>query len=91
MEAGIVAKNVLHDELGYFSDSDDDDYGLDETTRDRLIAHGRQDAAHTLINTMDLMKAISKLETSISWHFTIEEWSSLICIVLLALILWRVW
>ena len=41
------SKNVLHDELGYFSDSDETNaiYNLSDQTRDRLIAHTRQDAA----------------------------------------------
>ena len=39
------SKNVLHDDLGYFSDSDGTIYNLSDETRDRLIAHSRQDAA----------------------------------------------
>jgi hypothetical protein len=62
IENGEVAKNVLHEELGYFSDGKEIDYNLDEATRDRLITHGRQDAAHALGNTISLLVAVSKLE-----------------------------
>lgn len=42
-----LSKNVLHDDLGYYSDSADTNaiYNLSDETRDRLIAHSRQDAA----------------------------------------------
>ena len=42
-----LSKNVLHDDLGYYSDSADTNaiYNLSDETRDRLIAHIRQDAA----------------------------------------------
>ncbi|CCV06714.1 conserved hypothetical protein [Mesorhizobium metallidurans STM 2683] len=52
----MVARNILHEELGYFSDVQTS-YSLDEETRDRLIAHGRQDAAHALTNTIALMES----------------------------------
>jgi hypothetical protein len=50
----ITARNVLHSELGLFKD-EQRVYHLDEATRDRLLAHDRQDTAHTLLNTIVLM------------------------------------
>jgi hypothetical protein len=50
----ITARNVLHSELGLFKD-EQRVYSLDEATRDRLLAHERQDTAHTLLNTIVLM------------------------------------
>jgi hypothetical protein len=52
---GIVAQNVLHEDLGYFSDLPND-YGGDPSLICRLAAHARQDAAHALINTKAIME-----------------------------------
>jgi hypothetical protein len=60
----IIAKNVLHEDLGRF-DSFLQRYNLDEDTRDRLIAHARQDAAHALINTITLLEQIRALRHGI--------------------------
>lgn len=40
-----LARNVLKDDLGEFTNSDPTCYFYDDATRDRLIAHTRQDAA----------------------------------------------
>jgi len=40
-----MARNILADDLGEFSDSFKQDYEMDDITRDRLIAHARSDAA----------------------------------------------
>jgi hypothetical protein len=57
-----TAENVLHTDLGYFSDGAEIDYNLDEPTRDRLIAHGRQDAAHAVLIASDTSNEIAKLQ-----------------------------
>src|ERR1700682_3947552 len=57
----FTAKEILHEELGLRS-SHQPDYGFDQTTRDRLIAHTRKDAAHALLNTMTLMKEVRELK-----------------------------
>ena len=44
-EWNAFSGNILNDDLGKFIDSTMFQYGLDEATRDRLIAHTRQDAA----------------------------------------------
>jgi hypothetical protein len=41
----VRARNILDDDLGLFDDSTCFNYDLDDTTRDRLIAHSRQDIA----------------------------------------------
>jgi hypothetical protein len=56
----IVAKNVLHEDLGRF-DTIPQWYRLDTDTRDRLIAHARQDAAHALFNTATLLEQVRTL------------------------------
>lgn len=54
----IIARSTLHGELGYLDDGTPTIYNLDEATRDRLIAHARQDASHALLNTISLLKAM---------------------------------
>jgi hypothetical protein len=54
---GAVARETLNQDLGYHSDSVNHAYGLDDPTRDRLIAHARQDAAHAMLNGVTAYKA----------------------------------
>jgi hypothetical protein len=56
----VTAKEILQEEMGQRS-LPQREYGLDQTTRDRLLAHTRQDAAHALLNTMTLMKEVREL------------------------------
>ncbi|GLK76718.1 hypothetical protein GCM10008171_19720 [Methylopila jiangsuensis] len=53
----VIARAMLDQDLGYHSDSLRHDYGLDEATRDRLIAHARQDAANAQGNALAAYKA----------------------------------
>jgi hypothetical protein len=55
-----LAKNILEAELGEYSDWQPE-YFIDETTRDRLIAHTRQDAAHALLSTLRLIFEVREL------------------------------
>jgi hypothetical protein len=57
-----TARFTLNDDLGHFSDSICFDYGLDQKTRDRLIAHAREDSAFALLNTISLMKSVKTLK-----------------------------
>ncbi len=50
------ARLILHEDLGYLKKTWPTSYSLDEETRDRLIAHARQDAAHAVVNTTRLRK-----------------------------------
>ena len=56
----VTAKEILQEEMGQRS-LPQPEYGLDQTTRDRLLAHTRQDAAHALLNTVTLMKEVREL------------------------------
>lgn len=60
----IVAQNVLHSDLGYHSDYLPT-YALDNATRDRLLAHARQDAAHVVSNTISLMREVRWLKRNL--------------------------
>jgi len=40
-----IGQNVLREEIGYFGPWEGARYKFDDETRDRLLAHGRQDAA----------------------------------------------
>jgi hypothetical protein len=71
----LVAQNMLHQELGRFKERPPN-YRLDEVTRDRLIVHARQDAAHALLNTISLMDQ--------SWNAR-KEWSPIGWIVAFSL------
>ncbi|MPZ30445.1 MAG: hypothetical protein GEV13_05525 [Rhodospirillales bacterium] len=62
----LVAKNILHEELGYFGTDHLLDYDLDSETKGRLLAHCRQDAAHGVVNTstaLDQLRSISRAIT----------------------------
>lgn len=57
----VKARNILHEELGYFSDPQTE-YGLDDATRNRLIAHTRQDAAHAVLAVGSLAHEVAKVK-----------------------------
>ncbi|TAT69986.1 hypothetical protein [Rhizobium ruizarguesonis] len=60
-----IARNILHEELGQFSNPQRV-YQLDEATRDRLIAHGRQDAAHALLAIGSVELNVAKLNRKLT-------------------------
>jgi hypothetical protein len=80
----IVAKNTMDEELGRFGKEHLNEYHFDELTRDRLVVHTRQDAAHALCNTISLLDKISLLNRRISRF----EWLS---VILLTFIFEKVW
>lgn len=53
-----IAKNLLDEDLGLYGDPPRY-YDLDQATRDRLLVHARQDAAHALINTGDILNQLA--------------------------------
>lgn len=59
-----TARNILHEELGRF-EGDLTSYDLDQQTRDRLIAHTRQDAAHAVLSVGSLSKEVRALRGTI--------------------------
>jgi hypothetical protein len=79
-----VAQNILHEELGQFPATLQGEYDLDEVVRDRLLAHGRQDTAHALANTISLLRRIQNLERLVSLFGAIT-------LSLLVVIAWKLW
>ena len=75
-----MARNILRDDLGEFEDSTGFTYDVDEPTRDRLIAHARQDAAMAFYAARAAHTAAAKA----------RFWSTLSCI-LLSITLFKVW
>jgi hypothetical protein len=61
----VVARNVLHDDLGRFKGRLHV-YHLNDDTRDRLLAHARQDTAHALINTATLLDQVKALRRTVN-------------------------
>jgi hypothetical protein len=57
-----VALNVLKETLGDYGPYEGRHYSLSDKTRDILIAHARQDAAHALANTVDIMRVMDRVE-----------------------------
>lgn len=55
-----MAQNILHEDLGYFA-SKTTEYDLDPQTRDKLLAHARQDAAHAVYAAMSAANEVRKL------------------------------
>ncbi len=60
----VTARNVLHEDLGRFSDVLPS-YDLDQDTQDRLLVHTREDAAYSLLNTISMMAEIDELKRTI--------------------------
>jgi hypothetical protein len=83
LEDQLLAQNILHADLGHFSDPPPD-YVLGEAVRDRLLAHARQDAAHALINTSRLISDVKELK-----RLVMMSWLTLgIFLVILLLTFW---
>ncbi len=74
------ARNVLDDDLGRFDDSEKVDYELDQPTRDRLLAHSRQDVAMVYYA---LIEAKQEARTARIW-----SWLGLIVSLI---VLYKVW
>ncbi|MGN6471972.1 MAG: hypothetical protein ACTHLC_20560 [Rhizobiaceae bacterium] len=62
---GEVARITLHDELGHYGENPNV-YDLDDQTRDRLIVHARQDAAHALTTALSTADKINKIANRLS-------------------------
>jgi hypothetical protein len=62
----LIAKNVADEEMGRYGEHPLE-YFLQQKTKDTLLAHGRQDAAHALCNTKSIIdqnaRISSQLET----------------------------
>ena len=60
----VLANNILEGDLGYFSNRGLQNYDLDKETRDRLIAHARQDAALAVINSSSILNELKKIRSA---------------------------
>lgn len=76
----VRARNVLNDDLGRFDDSGKVCYDLDQSTRDRLLAHCRQDVAMIYFA---LVKAEREARSARIW-----SWVGLI---VLLMVVYKVW
>ncbi len=56
-----IARYTLHDELGMHGEHAQHTYDLSRDEYHTLLAHGRQDAAHTLCNTKSLLDLNAKI------------------------------
>jgi hypothetical protein len=63
---------------------------LDEATRDRFIAHGRQDATHVLLLTLRLESEVKEMKQLIK---TIRLVIVVLCLAFLLLLAWapQIW
>jgi len=77
----IVARNVLHSELGRYAD-DQPIYHLDQDTRDRLLVHARQDAAEALCQVRSLMDEVHRVKSA--WR----SFSFTLLFLILAYLIW---
>ena len=57
-----IARNVMREEIGEYGPYAGSYYDLDDATRAILLAHGRQDAAHTVVNSVELLKRLDRVE-----------------------------
>ena len=57
-----VARNSLDSDLGLFKDKTPIEYYLNDTARDRLIVHSRQDSASAMLFAMENWKRLRVIE-----------------------------
>jgi hypothetical protein len=80
-----AAFSTLQREIGHFPDDTHlDCYEFDEAIRNRLLAHGRQDAAHALMNTASLLNRVVSLQRQVAAL-------GLVTLSMLAVIAWKLW
>jgi hypothetical protein len=78
-----TARNVLHQDLGYFGE-EPDTYSLSEDTRDRLLAHARQDASHAVMNAHNAMQSAAAAVRG-------TRLLTILLIICTAAIIWAIW
>lgn len=57
MDTERGSQNVLHEDL-----NGGEHYGLTDDTRDRLLAHARQDASHSVLLSMAILRSLTHLK-----------------------------
>ena len=60
-----IARNVTDEEMGRYGEHPLE-YSLKQKTKDTLLAHGRQDAAHALCNTTSLLDLNAKISSQLN-------------------------
>lgn len=58
-----MAQDIVRCEYGFFGEPEGQIYTFDESARDRLLAHGRQDAAEALLHSITACRQIETLKT----------------------------
>ncbi len=61
----VTAQNILHEETGRYGEHEIE-YQFSRKTKDTLLAHGRQDAAHALWNTKSLLDLNNKISSQLN-------------------------
>lgn len=83
-----LGQNILREELGYFGDWTGSGYKLDQTTRDRLLAHSRQDIAATFGIADSALRYAYEARQYASWAVLFLVVSIGLNIAILATLLW---
>jgi hypothetical protein len=78
----LIGKNILREETGYFGGYTGTAYNLDEPTRNLLLAHGRQDAAHSLCNTISMMEVLNEIKARQRVHTKLLSVALIVTIVI---------
>ncbi|MDC0986909.1 hypothetical protein OAS67_06485 [Alphaproteobacteria bacterium] len=81
-QSNAIAQNVLRQDMGIFG-APPTTYNFDDGTKNRLIAHARQDAASAKVSSDYALEGIQKLQTSVrrlSW-IVVGMFILLICII----------
>jgi hypothetical protein len=60
----LIAKNVTDEEMGRYGDHPLE-YSLQQRTKDTLLSHGRQDAAHALCNTKSILDQNARISSQL--------------------------
>ena len=73
----LIVENVCREELGEFGDPLNSII-LDSEKRDTIIAHGREDAAHALANTISLLEGQERIKRQLFWLYILIIGCSLV-------------
>jgi hypothetical protein len=82
-----LGQNILREEIGYFGPWEGPKYSLDQETRDRLLAHGRQDVASTFAMAKSAFKEAHQARR-VSVRTTLLVYVSLLLNVMILATLW---
>ena len=83
-DAGLLGRNILHDELEYFEGSELAKYTLSQDVRDRLLTHARQDTAS---NYGLLVSVLLRLDRTERQGKRLQRWNIILSSVILVCVL----